>query len=89
MRASREAFTSSQLLIILGEKMNENDLYEAIFKRKSIRNYDPAQLDQNHLEDISKNLDALKPMSTGIKTEFKIISPDQVTRKGITKHPTT
>lgn len=26
--------------------MNENDLYEAIFKRKSIRNYDSAQIDQ-------------------------------------------
>ena len=74
-------------MIILGEKMNENDLYEAVFKRKSIRNYDPAQLDQTRLEEISKKLGNLKPMSTGINTEFKIISPDQVTRKGMNKAP--
>ena len=74
-------------MIILCEKMNENDLYEAIFKRKSIRNYDSARIDQNHLEEISENLGALKPMSAGIKTEFKIISPDQVTRKSMNKAP--
>ena len=67
--------------------MSQNDLYEAIFKRKSIRNYDPAQLDQTRLEEISKNLAALKPMTQGIKTEFKIISPDQVSRKGMNKSP--
>jgi hypothetical protein len=49
------------------EKMNEN-LYEAIFKRKSIRNYDSAPIDQNRLEEISENLHALKPMSPGITT---------------------
>ena len=69
------------------EKMNENDLYEAIFRRKSIRNYDSAAIDQKRLEEISKNLSALKPMSAGIKTEFKIISPDQVTMKGTNKAP--
>jgi nitroreductase len=67
--------------------MNNNDLYEAIFKRKSIRNYDSAPMDQNHLEEISKNLSALNPMSPEIKTEFKIISPDQVTRKSMNKAP--
>jgi nitroreductase len=67
--------------------MNENDLYEAIFKRKSIRNYDSAPMDQNHLKEISENLLVLKPMSAGIKTEFKIISPDQVTRKSMNKAP--
>jgi nitroreductase len=80
-------FIRSQLVIILCEKMSENDLYEAIFKRKSIRNYDPVQLDQNRLDEISKNLGALKPISGEIKTEFKIISPDQVSRKGLNKAP--
>jgi nitroreductase len=61
--------------------MNGNNLYEAIFKRKSIRNYDPAPIDQNLFKQISENLNSLKPMLTEIKTEFKIISPDQVTRK--------
>ena len=61
--------------------MNGNNLYEAIFKRKSIRNYDPAPIDQNLLKQIKDNLDSLNPMLTGIKTEFKIISPNQVSRK--------
>ena len=65
--------------------MNENDLYEAIFKRKSIRNYDSSPIDQNRLEEVLQNLHGLKPMSSEIKTEFKIISPDQVTRKGMNK----
>ena len=67
--------------------MNDNKLYDAIFKRKSIRNYDSTPIDQNRLEEISENLQALSPMSVGIKTEFKIISPDQVTRKGMNKAP--
>jgi len=67
--------------------MNDNDLYETIFKRKSIRNYDSTQIDQNHLEEISKNLTSLKPLSEDIKTEFKIIPPDQVTRKTMNKAP--
>jgi nitroreductase len=67
--------------------MNDNDLYEAIFKRKSIRNYDSTKFDQNRLEEISKGLAGLKPLSEGIKTEFKIISPDQVTRKTLNKAP--
>jgi nitroreductase len=61
--------------------MNGNTLFEAIFKRKSIRNYDPAPIDQNLLKQISENLESLKPMLAGIKTEFKIISPNQATRK--------
>ena len=61
--------------------MDGSNLYEAIFKRKSIRNYDPAPIDQNLLKQISENLGSLKPLLTGIKTEFKIISPNQVTRK--------
>jgi len=69
------------------KKMNETALYEAIFKRKSIRNYDPTPLDSNRLEEISKNLQSLKPVLADVKTEFKIISPNQVTRKGMNKAP--
>ncbi len=61
--------------------MNEDNLYEAIFKRKSIRNYDPVPIDQNLLKQTSDKLESLKPILTEIKTEFKIISPNQVTRK--------
>jgi nitroreductase len=61
--------------------MNTTAQYEAIFKRKSIRDYEPAPLDANRIEEISKNLHSLKPLLANIKTEFKIISPNQVTKK--------
>jgi nitroreductase len=64
--------------------MKEDDLYDAIFKRKSIRSYDSTHLGQNLLDDVSEKLHGLKSMTTGIKTEFKIISPDQV--RGIMKN---
>jgi nitroreductase len=67
--------------------MDKNALYEAIFKRKSIRDYDSTSIDSNRLEEISRNLQSLKPLLPGIKTEFKIISPNQVTRKLGNKAP--
>jgi nitroreductase len=67
--------------------MNETALYNAIFKRKSIREYDPTPLDSNRLEEISKILQSLKPMLNDIKTEFQIITPEQVTRKYNNKAP--
>ncbi len=67
--------------------MDKNALYEAIFKRKSIRDYDSTPIDSNRLEEISRNLQSLKPLLPGIKTEFKIISPNQVTRKLGNKAP--
>jgi nitroreductase len=67
--------------------MNESALYDFIFKRKSIRDYDPKPIDSNRREEISKSLQSLKPMIAGIKTEFKIVSPDQVNRKFRNKAP--
>lgn len=61
--------------------MNDAALYQAIFKRKSIRDYDQTPLDKNRLEEVSKALQSLKPLLPEIKTQFKIISPDQVSRK--------
>jgi nitroreductase len=67
--------------------MDQTSLYEAIFKRKSVRDYDPTPLDSNRLEEITKNLQSLKPIVEGIKTEFKIITPNQVSRKLSNKAP--
>ena len=67
--------------------MDKNSLYEAIFKRKSIRDYDSTSIDSNCLEEISRKLQSLKPLLSEIKTEFKIISPNQVTRKLGNKAP--
>lgn len=68
-------------------KMDQKSLYETIFRRKSIRDYDPTPLDSNRLEEITKNLQSLRPLSEGIRTEFKIISSDQVSRKLSNKAP--
>jgi nitroreductase len=67
--------------------MDQTSLYEAIFKRKSVRDYDPTPLDQNRLEEITRNLQTLTPMVPEIKTEFKIITPNQVSRKLSNKAP--
>ncbi len=67
--------------------MEENELYETIFKRKSIRNYDLTPLDQNTLAKISEFMDSLKPINSDIKVELKIISPDDVKRRVMKKAP--
>ena len=36
--------------------MKNHDLYPAIFKRKSIRKYNPTPLDDDTLQDISKQV---------------------------------
>ena len=58
--------------------MEKKELYETIFKRKSIRNYDLTPLDQNILTKISEFMNNLTPLDCDIKVELKIISPDDV-----------
>ena len=67
--------------------MEQTTFYEAIFKRKSVRDYDPTPLGQKRLEEITSNLQTLTPLIPEIKTEFKIISPNQVSRKLSNKAP--
>ncbi|MGF7117180.1 nitroreductase family protein [Methanobacterium oryzae] len=67
--------------------MKETELYETIFKRKSIRNYDLTPLDQNTLNTISTHLNDLESLYEDIKTEFKIIRTDDVKRRMMKKAP--
>lgn len=67
--------------------MKETELYETIFKRKSIRNYDLTPLDKETLKEISNHLNNLKPLYNDIKTEFKIISENDVKRRFMKKAP--
>ena len=67
--------------------MSDTAFYEAIFKRKSIRDYTPTQLEPTRLSEITDKMQTLKPLLPEIKTEFKILSPDQVTRKLRSKAP--
>jgi len=67
--------------------MENNEFYSTIFKRKSIRNFDLNSLKENELSEISNYLQALKPMYKDIKTEIKIVGPDNVKRRMMKKAP--
>ncbi|MGZ7160625.1 MAG: nitroreductase family protein [Methanobacterium sp.] len=67
--------------------MKNNELYSAIFNRKSIRNFDLTPMGDNTLAEISEHLQSLKPMYNDIKTDFKIVGPDMVKRRMMKKAP--
>lgn len=68
-------------------KMDNKELYETIFKRKSVRNYDLTPLDQSRLKDISTHLQSLTPLYDDIEVEFKIISTDYIKRRIMKRAP--
>ena len=63
--------------------MDQEKLYETIFKRKSIRKFESAPLDQGTLEILRSEIASLKPMVPGIGTEIKILGTEDV--KGFPK----
>lgn len=67
--------------------MKKTDFYQTIFKRKSIRNYDLTPLYEDLLAEISKYMNTLKPLYENIKTEMKIVSPNDVKRRLMKKAP--
>jgi nitroreductase len=62
--------------------MASEDLYQAIFKRRSVRKY-AGPLDEGAMDKVRDFMSSLKPMYSGIKTELKILSNPEV--KGIFK----
>jgi nitroreductase len=58
--------------------MMQNDLYKAIFKRKSIRKYNLNPLEEGSLKEIKAYLERTTPLYRNIKTEIKIVSKDGV-----------
>jgi nitroreductase len=67
--------------------MEPNNLYPAIFKRKSVRNYDLTPLNEDTLNKIREHIIELKPLYPDIKTELKIISTEDVNRRIMKKAP--
>ena len=67
--------------------MKKDDYYPIILKRKSIRNYDLNPLEKNKLKEISEEIDNLIPLCINIKTEIKIISPEDVKQRFMKKAP--
>ncbi len=58
--------------------MGEEEQYQAIFKRKSVRNYEKRQLDAVALSEIDAFLKTIRPMVPGIMTEMRIIDSSKV-----------
>jgi nitroreductase len=58
--------------------MNDNKLYETIFKRKSIRKYSQTLLPEKELSKLSNFIKELKPLYPAIITEINIVTPKDV-----------
>ncbi|ADZ10192.1 nitroreductase [Methanobacterium lacus] len=67
--------------------MDKNEIYETIFRRKSIRKYDQDTLDEEILKDIQGEVMDLKPLIPGIKTEVLLISSEDVKTRMMKKAP--
>lgn len=59
--------------IIKERTMNNPDLYNTIFKRKSIRKYRKEPLESSKLMDLQKFMEKLAPLYGDIKTEIAIL----------------
>lgn len=71
-----------------GNELIENTkLYETIFKRKSIREYDLTPLDGRALEKVMAHVSALKPLYDGIIIEMKLLSQKDVKGLFLAKAP--
>jgi nitroreductase len=58
--------------------MGEEELYQAIFKRKSVRNYEGGPLDAGTMSGIEAFLKTLRSMDPDIRTEIRIIENSKV-----------
>jgi nitroreductase len=58
--------------------MNHEEMYRAIFKRKSVRKYDSDPLDSSTMNEIQSFIEALQPMLPGIRTELKFGEGDSL-----------
>jgi len=58
--------------------MEESSLYEAIFRRKSVRKYAPGKLDSDVMKEVVSHIAYLKPLFPGIRTELKVMTNPEV-----------
>lgn len=63
--------------------MTQDGLYEAIFRRKSVRKYAPGKLDPAMMEKVVSQMANLKPLFPEIRVEMKIMTNPEV--KGMFK----
>ncbi len=67
--------------------MNFKNLYETIFKRKSVRKLDLTPLDDATLNKIAGSISELEPMYKDIKVEMKIIPQKEISNLFTIKAP--
>lgn len=58
--------------------MIDTNFYEAIFKRKSVRNYTQEFLEEETLSEIKAFADSVKRLDPEIKTEIRFVSRDEI-----------
>ncbi len=58
--------------------MTNNELYDAIFKRKSVRKYHMTPLAEEKLEQLKAFLEGVKRLDESITTDFTILSNEKV-----------
>jgi len=61
------------------------ELYPFIFKRKSIRKFDPKLIDTALMTELATFIEELHPLYPQLKTEVKIVAPEEVQRRFMTK----
>lgn len=89
--ATNEGSSTRQILFVKNmqgnETMEDKNLYETIFKRKSIREYDLSPLNGHTLQKIMAHGSALKPLYDHIKIEMKLLSQEDVKGLFLAKAP--
>lgn len=63
------------------------DLYSTIFRRKSVRKYNINPLSQEIIQDIKNQIQDLEPLYEDIKTEFMLLSHEEVNQRMMKKAP--
>lgn len=58
--------------------MNEQDFYQTIFQRKSIRKYDLTPLEDDRLLKIREQIEQLTAMDYDIKVEMKLLNDNEI-----------
>ena len=58
--------------------MAQDELYDAIFKRKSVRKYAPGRLDAATMQKVVSKFTDLKPLFPEIRTELRIMTNPEV-----------
>ncbi len=58
--------------------MSQIELYDAIFRRKSVRKYAPGELESGLMTKVVSNLTSLRPLFPEIRTELRIMTNTDV-----------